>query len=419
MRTVLLLPAAIGAGGLAFGQLEAPQLVHSRIDTTLGGWHATTRSTIRLVFVDRGRWLVFRGNPDAYHFSDDGLTWTRTEAKQASRSHLIDGDTIYTQYSVDMDPAPDKWDFKHYVAVGEIDGDTIAWGPGTEIPFRLSYYPDIQRDTSGYFSMTGRAVRQDEAGQMTGEEMLWARSTRPGDFLSWGDEVRCFQHVGDAIRDRWTQVGSVAHENVALDDGCSYILSMMTCNLKGLLLGRLHDGTEFVGDDVVLCENMSTVRGTDKRMCACFDPDTRTIHCVYVDHDGGLWYRTCTAPYRPQDWSEAERIGPENAFTTVLSLDRSQAPAHVWVLYGETVYEKPEDRRRCWGDLYLMRHDGRSWSDPVLVSEPDQHENWYPNMNEDVSRGFGILYLKGGQEGPMQDGKRVLEIMFASPGAPR
>jgi hypothetical protein len=418
MRGTFALFAAIGSGSMATCQPDPPTFVHSRIDTTLGGWHATTRSTVRLVFVHRGRWLVFRGNPDAYHFSRDGVTWTRTEAEQASRSHLIDGDTIYTQYSVDTDPAPDKWNFKHYVAVGAIGDDAITWGAGQEAPFRLSYYPDIQRDTNGYFTMTGRAVLQDDAGEMAGEEMLWARTTRPDDFLAWGDEVRCFQHLGDAIRDRWTQVGSVAHENVALENGRSYILSMMTWDLKGLLLGRLHDGTEFVGDDVVLCENMSTVRGTDKRMCACFDPDTRTIHCAYVDHDGGLWYRTCVAPYGPGNWSEPERIGPENAFTTVMSLDRSQNPAHVWVLYGKTAYENPGDRRQTWGDLYLMRYDDRSWSDPVPVSEPDEHENWYPNMNEDVSRGFGILYLKGGQEGPTQDGKRILDIMFASTGPP-
>ena len=419
MRMAFVLLALVTAGGVALCQLNAPRFIHSKIDTTLGGWHATTRGTIRLVFVHRGRWLVFRGNPNAYHFSDDGLTWTRTEAEQASRSHLIDRDAIFTQYSVDVDPAPDKWDFKHYVAVGEIGDDTIAWGPATEVPFRLSYYPDIQRDTNGYFSMTGRAVLNDAVGEMAGEEMLWARSARPNDFLSWGDEVRCFQHTGDAIRDRWKQVGSVAHENLTLDGGRSYILAMMTCELKGLLLGRLHDGQDFVGDDVVLGENMSTWRGTDKRMCACFDAKARTIHCVYVDDDGGLWYRTCTAPYAPENWSSPERIGPENAFTAVMSLDRSQDPASVWVLYGKTVHENPNDRRQTWGDLYLIRHDGRSWSDPVLVSEPDEHENWYPNMNEDVEKGFGILYLKGGQQGPEDDGKRILEIMFASTGPPR
>ena len=116
-RAIFMLTAALGLCGAAHCQ-PLLHFAHSRIDTTLDGWHATTRGTIRLVFVHRGRWLVFRGRPNTYHFSDDGLTWTRTEAEQASRSHFIDGDTIYTQYSVDTDPAPDKWDFRHYVAVG-------------------------------------------------------------------------------------------------------------------------------------------------------------------------------------------------------------------------------------------------------------------------------------------------------------
>ncbi len=410
--------AGPAAGSVCTAQGSMPEFVHSRIDTALNGWHPTTRGTIRLVFVHRGRWLVFRGDPNACHLSGDGLTWTRTEAQEAGRSHLIDGDTIYTHFSVDTDPAADRWDFKHYVSVGQIGGEGVVWGPREEIPLRLSYYPDIQRLADGRFTMTGRAVMHDERGEMAGEEVLWA-SSAPGDFLTWGQEVRCFQHLGDPVRERWATVGSVAHENVALDDGRSYALAMMTSELKGLLLGRLHDGARFVGDDVVLCENMSTWRGTDKRMCACFDQGARTIHCVYVDHDGGLWYRACVEPFGADDRSEAQRIVPEDVFTAVLSLDGSRSPAHVRVLYGETWYENPRDRRQAWGDLHLIRYDGTSWSDPILVSEPGRHENWYPNMVEDVSRGFGILYLKGGQEGPKRDGKRVLEIMFASTGAPR
>ena len=419
MRMTIALVAALDIVGGAGCQAEPPEFTHVRIDTTLDGWHSTTRGTIRLVFVHRGRWLVFRGGPAAYHFSDDGLTWTRTEAQQASRSHFIDGDTIYTQYSVDVDPAPNKWDFKHYVSVGAIGDDAIEWGEPGELPLRLSYYPDIQRDTTGRFTMTGRAVLRDDAGEMAGEEILWARTQQPGDFLKWGPEVRCCQHLGDPILERWKQVGSVAHENLALDGGQSYVLGMMTTDLKGLLVGRLHDGDRFVGDDVVLCENMSTVRGTDKRMCASLDADAGIIHCVYVDHAGGLWYRQCAAPYGPDDWSDAARIGPENAFTGVISLDRSQTPAHVWVLYGEVVSESRGDPRQTWGDLYVIGYDGQSWSDPILVSEPGEHENWYPNMNENVGENFGVLYIKGGQQGPKRDGKRILDIMFATTGAPR
>ena len=33
-----------------------PRFIHSKIATTLGGWHATTRGTIRLVFGHEGKW---------------------------------------------------------------------------------------------------------------------------------------------------------------------------------------------------------------------------------------------------------------------------------------------------------------------------------------------------------------------------
>jgi len=414
MKHLTTVAAALFATSVAFG---APlDFIHSRIAQTLNGWHCTTRTTIRLVHVHDGRWLVFRGNPNAYHFSADGLTWSMTEAEQASRSHLLDGDTVYTQYSVDTDPAEDAWKFVHYVTVGRIAGEAITWGEGVQVPMRLSYYPDIQRDAGGRFSMTGRAVLRDETGELTGEEMLWIRS-RPGDFLSWGDEQRCFDHVGDA--GFWKEIGSVAHENLSLDGNRSYLLAMMTSGGKGLLLGRLHDGERFVGDDVVLDEQMSTWRGTDKRMCAAFDAASRTIHLAYVHHDGGLLYRTCRAPYGPSDWSAPERIGPPDSFTTVVSLDTSTNPATPYVLYGETRFMNRGDQRQCWGDLYLIGKPGDSWTAPILVSEPDRHENWYPNMNADIAEGIGVMYLRGGQDGPKQEGKRVLDIMFASTGAPR
>ena len=99
------------------------------------------------------------------------------------------------------------------------------------------------------------------------------------------------------------------------------------------------------------------------------------------------------------------------------SLDTSRKPAHVYVLHGKTLYENKNDLRSTYGELYLQRFDGRTWSKPVLVSEPGTKENWYPNMNEDVRHGIGILYLKGA--GRVQSGKPPLDIMFASTGAPR
>ncbi|MDP6961120.1 MAG: hypothetical protein QF595_06335 [Dehalococcoidia bacterium] len=57
-----------------------PAFTHSKIAVTPGGYHATIRGSIRLVFPHQGKWLAFRGGPDAYHFSENGVTWTATEA---------------------------------------------------------------------------------------------------------------------------------------------------------------------------------------------------------------------------------------------------------------------------------------------------------------------------------------------------
>jgi hypothetical protein len=55
------------------------------------------------------------------------------------------------------------------------------------------------------------------------------------------------------------------------------------------------------------------------------------------------------------------------------------------------------------------------------VSEPGTEDNWYPNMNEDLRHGIGILYLKGsGRTRHTPPGEKTpLDIMFASTGAPR
>ena len=162
---------------------------------------------------------------------------------------------------------------------------------------------------------------------------------------------------------------------------------------------------------------MSTWAGTDRRMCAAFDAEAKVIHLAYVDAAGGLWYRRATSPYGAKGWSEPVRLQPFKTFTTVLSLDTSQDPAHVYILFGKTLFENRGDLRSTYGELHLQRFDGRTWSDPVLVSEPGTKENWYPNMNVDVRHGIGILYLRGG--GRNQSGKPPLDIMFSSTGAPR
>ena len=103
-----------------------PNFIHSRGAVTMGGWHSTTRGTIRLVHPVDGRWLVFRGDPNSYHFSDDGIAWTAAEAAQASRSHLVDGGNILTFYQVQTSAAPD-FAADRFICRGTIADNTITW----------------------------------------------------------------------------------------------------------------------------------------------------------------------------------------------------------------------------------------------------------------------------------------------------
>jgi len=395
-----------------------PEITHSKIATTLGGWHSTTRGTIRLVFPWRDKWLVFRGDPKTYHFSGDGITWSATEAPQAGRSHLIKGDTIVTFYSVMVKPAPD-WIFDKFICRGTVSDELIRWEEPVKLDTRLGYYPDIKQDDRGYYSFTGRAVITDEDGQVKGTEILWKRSSRPNDISEWEADRRCIRHIGDTRPPGpggWTKVGSTAHEYLMLNGGKAYVFGMMTVDLAGRLYGNLYDGTSW-GEDIELASGMCTWAGTDQRMCAVFDSLAKVIHLAYVDGEGGLWYRSAGTPYGAEDWSEPVRLQPFKTFTTVLSLDSSRKPAHVYCLFGKTLVQG-KDKRRTFGELYLQRFDGRSWSQPVLVSEPGTRENWYPNMNEDLRYGLGILYLKGPGLDSEED-KPPMDIIFASTGGPK
>ena len=397
-----------------------PTFTHAKIATTLGGWHSTTRGTIRLVFPHDGKWLVFRGDPNTYHFSADGLTWTDTEAPQASRSHLIDGNTIYTFYTVLVEPEP-KWIFDKYVCRGTISHTGIQWEAPHKIETRLGYYPDLKRDTNGYFTMTGRAALLDEEGKFIGTEVLWKRSTHPNDISEWGQDVRYIEQRSDrpieGDRNSWKKIGSTVHENLTLEDGKSYAFAMMTVDRVGRLYGNLFDGEKWGADETGLATGMSTWAGTDRRMCAAFDKTAKVIHLAYVDGKGNLWYRHAKTPYSATDWSEPTPLQSFKTFTVALSLDTSHEPNHVYVLFGKTLFEG-KDLRNTYGELYLQRFDGKSWSESVLVSEPGTEDNWYPNMNADLKDGIGVLYLKG--SGRTRPGKKPpLDIMFASTGTPQ
>ncbi len=131
LMALVLGPGLVMAAGLVAAEERTmqwpPTFVHAKVATTPGGYHATTRGTIRLVFPHQGKWLVFRGRPDTYHFSQDGVTWTATEAPQAGRSHLIIGDTIYSRYDVLLEGDP-AWLFDQELLV-DPDGEVLTTAP--------------------------------------------------------------------------------------------------------------------------------------------------------------------------------------------------------------------------------------------------------------------------------------------------
>ena len=401
-----------------------PTFIHSRIAVTPGGYHATTRGMIRLVFPHEGRWLVFRGGPDTYHFSEDGITWTATEAPQASRSHMIDGNTIYSSYNVLVEPAP-KWIFDRFICRGTISGKEIRWEEPYKLDTQVDYYRDLKQDTNGYFTMTGRGQIRDENDNVIGMGVLWKRSTRPNDISEWGPDVPYINRTGDGPiegdRDSWKKIGSTVHENLVLEDGKSYAFAMMTVDGVGRLYGNLYDGEKWGEKETEIATGMSSWAGTDRRMCAVFDKTAKVIHLAYVDGDGDLFYHSAKTPYGPNDWSEPVQLHSFKTFTVILSLDTSHQPNHVYVLFGKTLFEDSNDLRNTYAELYLQRFDGQLWSEPVLVSEPGTEDNWYPNMNADLRHGVGILYLKGAaRTRPTPPGEKTpLDIMFASTGAPK
>lgn len=383
----------------------------SKVFTTRGGAHSTTRGTIRLVFRHEGKWLVFHGGPNMYHFSTDGIHWKGKEVPRFdSRSHLIRGNTIYSYAHQDVDPNPEKRKMVTATFQGTIRGETIEWNRPNQIPhLNLGYYDDLQQDSTGSFTVSGRVVHLDDAGKVAGITIEWARSLRPNDITAWGPQQQAIHVVSD------TKVSEV-HENIPLEDGKSYVIGMVGVNGEGKLYGNLYDGRSWGAEDTLLAENMSNVRGTDKRMSAVWDPKERVIHLSYVDHDSRLWYRSCRSPYRVKDWTAPVQLKPFKVFTNVMSLDATSNPAHLWLVYGKTLYEHRDPRWQS-GELYAMKFDGKSWGESVLVSEPGTRHNWYPNVNEDASQGIGVLYLKGVPESQGAIAGTDFDIMFsATPG---
>jgi len=225
-----------------------------------------------LVVPYRDKWLVFHGGPNMVHFSSDGIRWTGEAISQfGSRNHVIRGNTIYSFAHVDIDPDPDKQEMVAATFQGMIRGETIDWGKLHRAPrLTLGYYEDLQQDGHGHFTVSGRVLHRDDKGKPAGITIEWARSVRPNDITAWGPQQQVICHTSD-------MKCSEVHENLPLEDGKSYVIGMISVNGQAKLYGNLFDGKKWREQDMLLAENMSTVRGTDKRMSVVWDPNAKVI----------------------------------------------------------------------------------------------------------------------------------------------
>ena len=76
--------------------MKKMQFKVSKVFTTRGV-HSTTRGTIRLVFLYEGKWLIFHGGPDMYHFSSDGIHWTEQEIKNLEKAARVIDTLLYRE----------------------------------------------------------------------------------------------------------------------------------------------------------------------------------------------------------------------------------------------------------------------------------------------------------------------------------
>ena len=123
---------------------------------------------------------------------------------------------------------------------------------------------------------------------------------------------------------------------------------MMTVGGVGRLYGNLFNGENWGEVETEIATKMSTWAGTDRRMCAVFDATANVIHLAYVNGEGNLFYRKAKTPYYTDDWSEPVQLQPFKTFTIVLSLDTSHRLAHVYALFGNTLFEGKRFAEYLW-----------------------------------------------------------------------
>ena len=220
----------------------------------------------------------------------------------------------------------------------------------------------------------------------------------------------------DVIAGRDPRARADLHQCVPLEDGKSIVIARTSASHyredgpRGSFYARLFNGESW--EEQYKLDTSDGTGGSDRRLSATFDARAKALHLVYTDGEKRLVHRTCQAPYRLADWSEPDYPFRGKCFTQCVGLDRSTEPARPVVVCG--LQKRSDGGRLHAGQLYLIRHDGKTWAEPLLITEKGRNDNWYPNLMEDCSGDIGILYLRNYYGGRAPQGVETpWDVMFA------
>jgi len=381
------------------------------------GRHVTTRTTIRHVWRHEGIWFVSYGtggpeSKNVYRASRDGVMWSERKERPDGAWGYFDGGASYAYLSKGGPVGGnDKiWAFKHWISTAKLQGESIQWGARVEFFKEPSkhmyfYYIEPRVDSTGRICMTMRHVDHTKKKST----IVWFHSKNPGDLTEWDGPV-------EIIAGETPEEGADGHQCVPLEDGKGMVIARTAAGHfkesgpKGGFYARLFNGSSWEKQHKI--DTSDGTGGSDRRLSATFDAKAKVLHLVYTDGEKRLVYRTCKPPYGLSDWSEPTYPVEGKCFTQCVGLDRSINPARPVVVYG--LQKHSDGGRMHVGELYLIRHDESGWSEPLLVSEKDRDDNWYPNLLEDCSGEIGVLYLRNfyGGENP-KDIETPWDVMFA------
>ncbi len=400
LRAMILywnLMLAIVLGAPQEPNTPTPGVCIREINSSVDHNHCTTRQFQHMTFYHEGIWFVFYsdGKYFRYQTSDDsGKNWipAQTPVDQAPNGStsfdvLKAGNMVYIshaffplgRYDVSAPYAKDlskRGQYRHEgrIKEGRIEGRWIHWLSDINPGFTPDY-SNIVQDSAGFFWVF---TRENQLG-------VAYRSRVPNDIWLWLPQAVCMPVKGRHALDA-----------AALDERKLYVVSTLTTG--GRLYGNLYDGKTWNPETILIADDVTKVAGDDRRASIEFDPTRKRLHLIYVDSRSKLRYRSLDAPYRPEDW-RPELSGPglelaASVFTSALSVDTSRTPYDLMITYGLEKHVGTDKRQRT-GQLYARRFGDNRWQEEaVLMSRPGTINNWYPNVNQDITNGLCMMYSR-------------------------